>query len=255
MIVSEYEKKKIIHKIILIVPLNAFFPKTFRHVFSHFHKMLLKSPRRHAFLAILNFIVQLSPELATIKYDERKERFQIILLRNPIAPECRATISFGRDDPWTRARCVFATDITWLYIRSSESYAISLMTYMRAKEEILRVAHATQRERRYTSVIVHMRRDGDSKCPPRPLLAKLRHSRRRKPRNFVDQHSAAHASTRAVSPMSSRIFTRTIWLAEIQLAPGVMLKIQLGHHIFSQTFKIRQQKPKRNFSITINPNL
>jgi len=61
---------------------------------------------------------------------------------------------------------------------------------------ILRVTYATQRERRYTSVIVHMRRDGDSKRPPHPLLAKLRHSGQRKSRNFVDQHFVARARFR-----------------------------------------------------------
>jgi len=105
-----------------------------------------------------------------------------------------------------------------MYTRPSERYAISLMTYMDAKEEeILRGAYAQEeRERKReddTSVIVHMRRDEDSKRPFRPLLAKLRHSCRRKPRNFVDQRSVAHASTSAISPMSSRIFTPSIWFA------------------------------------------
>lgn len=75
-----------------------------------------------------------------------------------------------------------------------------------------------------------MRCDGDSKRPPRPLLAKLRHSDRRKPRNFR-QHFAAHASTSAVSPMRSRIFTPSIQLNKIQLAPG-MLKIS-EYYIFN----------------------
>jgi len=114
------------------------------------------------------------------------------------------------------------------------------------EEEILRGAYAQEERKRKreddTSVIVHMRCNEDSKRPSRPLLAKLRHSCRHKPRNFVDQHSAAHASTSAISPMSSRIFTPS-GSRGIQLVSGTVLKIRLTHYIQENR---TQYKPKPN---------
>lgn len=113
--------------------------------------------------------------------------------------------------------------------RPSESYAISLMTYVHTCErERKRGDYFTRstcnKVHKNTSVTVsHMRRDEDTKrahlipyC--RPLPAKLRHSGRCKPRNFVDPCSAtrcAHVRKRERETFAAdelaRILSWSIW--------------------------------------------